>query len=86
MLEGMGYSPIQQGMTSLGEEVRDSQRLAGYQVDRKASLGQREIVVLFSAHDRTYELALRYPIGLDASQPLLTAYAAIVEGFRLDTP
>ena len=86
LLEGMGYSPIQQGLTSLGEKVRDSQRLTGYQVDREADPGQREAAILFSAQGRTYELALCYPIGLNASQPLLTTYAAIVEGFRLDTP
>jgi len=85
LLEGMGYSPIQQGL-AFGEAMEDSQHLAGYQVDRKADPGEREAAVLFSAHGRTYELALRYPIGLDASQRLLTTYAAIVEGFRLDTP
>jgi len=86
LLEGVSYSPIRQGSTFLGEQIRGSQGLTGYQVEREAGVGQREVAVLFSAQGRTYELLLRYPTGLDASQPLLTAYTAIVEGFRLDRP
>jgi hypothetical protein len=85
LLEGEGHGPMEQGQ-ALGEEIMDSQHLAGYRVDREAGPGERAVSALFSAHGRTYELALRYPIGFDASQPLLTAYSAIVEGFRLDTP
>ncbi len=64
----------------------DSQHLAGYQVDREAGPDKRSVSVLFSSGSHTYELALTYPLGFDAPQPLLTAYSAIVVGFRLDAP
>lgn len=85
LLQGEGFGVFEQGWI-FGEESADSQRLAGYRVDRETGPGERAVSVLFSAHGRTYELALRYPTGFDAPQPLLTAYSAIVEGFRLDTP
>ena len=84
--DAIGYSPFQQGTSALGEEIRNSQHLAGYQVDRRIDPAAYEVAILFSAHDRTYELVLRYPVGLDVSQPLLTIYATIVESFRLDRP
>ena len=67
-------------------KIIDSQHLAGYQVDREASATERSVSVLFSGGGRTFELALRYPLGFDAPQPLLTAYSVIIETFRLDTP
>ena len=45
---------------------------------------ERAVAVLFSGSGRTYELALRYPLGFDAPQSLLTTYSIIVEDFRLD--
>ena len=83
LLEGVGFGVFEQGWI-FGEGSVDSQHLAGYSVDREAGPGERAVSVLFSAHGRTYELALRYPIGFEAPQPLLTTYSAIVEGFRLD--
>jgi hypothetical protein len=83
LLHGEGFGVFEQGWT-FGEEGMESQHLAGYRVDREADAGERAVSVLFSAHGRTYELALRYPLGFDAPQPLLMAYSAIVEGFRLD--
>jgi hypothetical protein len=82
-LQGEGSGVFEQGWT-FGKGSMDSQHLAGYRVDREADLGERAVSVLFSANGHTYELALRYPLGFDAPQPLLTAYSTIVEGFRLD--
>jgi hypothetical protein len=64
----------------------ESQQLRGYTGDRKVGPNEHEVVTLFNAHGRTYELTLRYPVGFDASQPLLSIYAAVVEDFRLDNP
>ena len=83
LLQGEGFGVFEQGWT-FGEGSMDSQHLAGYRVDREADPSERAVSVLFSANGHTYELALRYPLGFDAPQPLLTAYSAIVEGFRLD--
>ena len=84
--------PLLQGISSFGVYqqgggfggVIDSQHLDGYQVSRDEALTERAVSVLFSSRGHTYELALRYPLGFDAPQPLLTAYSVIVEGFRLD--
>jgi hypothetical protein len=86
--------PLMQGFSSFGlfnqdmalGSDADSQHLAGYHIDREAGRGERSVSVLFSGGGRTYELALTYPLGFDAPQPLLTAYSAIVVGFRLDVP
>ncbi len=85
--------PLMQGSTGFGVfeqdyvfDEADSQHLAGYQVDREAGPSERSVSVLFNGGGRTYELALTYPLGFDAPQPLLTAYSAIVAGFRLDVP
>ena len=86
--------PLMQGASSFGlfnqdmalGNNADSQHLAGYQVDREAGPAKRSVSVLFSGGGHTYELALTYPLGFDAPQPLLTAYSAIVVGFQLDVP
>jgi len=85
LLEGTSYAPMQQGGSFLGEQIKDSQGLPGYRVEREAGIGRREAAVLFSANGHTYELLLRYPIGLSASQRLLTIYTAMVEGFQLNS-
>jgi hypothetical protein len=84
MQEATGFGVFEQDMVF--DNKVDSQRLAGYQVDREAGPSERSVSVLFSGGGRTYELALRYPVGFDAPQPLLTVYSAIVVGFRLDVP
>ena len=58
----------------------------GSVVERAVGNGASTVSVLFDTSDRTYELTLRYPTGLKASQPLMTAYSAIVLGLRLDHP
>lgn len=83
LLQGEGFGVFQQGWV-FQEEAKGS-GLDGYRVDRRPAPGEREVSLLFSAQGRTYELALRYPTGFEAPQPLLTAYSAIVEGFQLDT-
>lgn len=42
--------------------------------------------ILFSAHGRTYELSLDYPLGFEVSQSLLTHFSAIVEGVIVPPP
>jgi len=85
LLRGDGFGVFEQGW-AFGETNVSSQHLAGYSVEHEVGAGERSVSVLFSGSGRTYELALRYPTGFDAPQPLLTAYSALVEGFRLDTP
>lgn len=91
--DSASMSPLMQEATGFGVfeqdyvfDKADSQHLAGYQVDREAGLSERSVSVLFNGGGRTYELALTYLLGFDAPQPLLTAYSAIVVGFRLDVP
>jgi hypothetical protein len=83
LLQGDSWGVFEQGW-AFNEQV-DSQHLAGFDVERQAGSDRRSVAVLFSAGGYTYELAITYPTGFDAPQPLLTAYTAIVEGFRLDT-
>lgn len=85
LLQGSSYGPFKQGWI-FGQGQLKSQNLEGYRVDYAGSSHERALSVLFSAHGRTYDLALRYPLGVDAPQPLLTAYSAIVESFQLDAP
>ena len=62
----------------------ESQHLVGYVVVRDGGTVMCTVSALFSAGGHTYELSLVYPLGFAAPQPLLTAYSAIVVGFRLD--
>ncbi len=82
LLEGDSCGVYRQG-TAFG--AAQSPALSGYLVDRYTEPHEREVAVLFSGQGQTYELALRYPLGFDALQPLLTAYSAVVEGCRLDS-
>ncbi len=85
LLRGLGFGVLDQaGLLPPGSNAR--QTLAGYSVERGDDPAHRTVAALFSAHGRTYELVLRYPLGFDAPQPLLTGYTAIVAGFRLDAP
>jgi hypothetical protein len=83
MQENVGWGVFEQDNVF---DKADSQHLAGYQVDRQAGPSERSVSVLFNGGGRTYELALTYPLGFDVPQPLLTAYSAIVVGFRSDVP
>ena len=83
-LQGESFGVYEQGW-AFGQDLVESQHLSGYRVDRPGTAGEREVAVFFSGGGRTYELGLRYPQGFDAPQALLTAYSALVEGFRLDT-
>lgn len=56
----------------------------GYEITHDEDLTERSVSVLFSGSGHTYELALRYPLGFDAPQSLLTTFSIIIEGFRLD--
>jgi hypothetical protein len=84
--------PLLQGITGFGvyeqggglSRTTDSQHLPGYQISRDDDLTERSVSVLFSSSGHTYELALRYPLGFDAPQSLLTTYSIIVERFQLD--
>lgn len=75
-------SPIHQGEAPYDRVA--TQGLSGYLGD--ASDGAEttgQAWVLFPVRGRTYELSLAYPVGLDASQPLMDIYSAIVEGFQV---
>src|SRR6266545_3272836 len=80
-----GGDVFEQGYV-FGETLTDTQHLAGSTVDREPAPGQRAVAVRLDGDGRTFELALTYPTGFDAPQPLLTAYSAIVAGFQLDQP
>jgi len=45
---------------------------------------ERCAVTRFTGNGRTYALTLRYPMGFEASQPLLNAYTGIVDRFGID--
>jgi len=85
LLQGPSWGVYEQGM-AFHPPVDEGPPLAGFSVERESAAGEVRQAVLFSGNGRTYELALAYPTGFEASQPLLTAYTAMVEGFRLDTP
>lgn len=85
LLQGPSWGVYEQGL-AFGRLANQSQPLAGFSVEREAAAGEGRRAVLFSGSGHTYELELAYPTGFDASQPLLTAYTAMVEGFRLATP
>ena len=84
LLQGQAFGVFEQGWAFDGRI--EGQHLAGFQVDRPSTAGEGEgsVSVLFSANGYTYELMLRFPMGFDAPQQLLTIYSAMVEGFRLD--
>lgn len=84
-LHDFGLAPYQQGGV-YNDVITATQRLAAFDGDRDVGNGQREIVTLFNANGRTYELTLRYPIGFAAAPRLLAIYTGIVESFRLDQP
>jgi hypothetical protein len=85
LLQGRQWSTLLQA-SALGGKGPANQGLAGYRIKSDAGPGECVATVLFSGHGKTYELSVRYPLGFAAAQPLLTAYSAIVAGFRLDTP
>jgi hypothetical protein len=77
-----GFGGFQQG--GMFDGNLETQGLSGYSMLRELSQSEHEDAVLFNGSGRTYELSLRYPLGLDAPQPLLTAFTLIVQSFRLD--
>jgi hypothetical protein len=82
LLQGQAFGVFEQGWAF--DSHIEGQHLAGFQVDHPAAAGDGSVSVLFSSNGYTYELALRFPMGFDAQQQLLTIYSAMVEGFRLD--
>ena len=87
--------PLLQGNDAFGVYAQSSwgsgpsyiavQGLDGYQVERDSTGAEtRNIAVLFSGGDNTYEIALDYPTGFAAAPELLKDYTAMVKGFRLD--
>ncbi len=83
-LAGQNWSLFEQATARAGQAA-DSPGLSGYRLERSQS-GERTLAVLFSGHGKTYDLSVRFPLGLDAPQPVLTAYTAMVAGFSLNTP
>jgi hypothetical protein len=82
--------PLFEGATSYGVYQQGqfprwgpTQGLSGWHASRSFP-GERSESVLFNGGGRTHELTVRFPIGYDVPQGLLTAYTAIVEGFALD--
>jgi hypothetical protein len=90
LLDAESMGVYSQGLAFGEGAVPDSQGLAGYVVSERRGddeqTGRLSTAVLFSAHGRTHELALYYPTGFSARQEPLTAYSAMVEGFRLHVP
>ena len=87
LLQGDAFGLFDQGWAP--EQVTGTQGLVGYTVERACQQDGadcRMVKALLSGNGYTYELSLTYPLGFEASQELLTAYTAIVEGLRLDPP
>jgi hypothetical protein len=87
LLQGDAFGLFEQGWVS--GWTTGTQGLSGYTVERacqQEGTACRTAKALFNGNGYSYELSLTYPLGLEASQELLTAYTAIVEGLRLDPP
>ncbi len=82
LLQADGFGVYGQG-GAFGRPLT-AQPLDGFVAERKASPGEQGVSALFSGNGYTYELSLRFPLGFEASQELLTTYTAIVESFQLD--
>ncbi len=74
------------GVSAFAQQDQGSQHLHGYVLSLQDSTTEHSTSVFFSGIERTYELRLLYPVGLNASQALLDAYTGMVKGFRLDNP
>ena len=85
LLRGRRWSVFAQAAATGGRDA-GSQGLWGYRVEHDAPPGERALSVLYSGHGKTYELSVRYGLGFDAPQPVLTGYSAIVAGFSFDAP
>ena len=83
--EGVAISPFNQGAAGiLYEWARvGSQNLDGYYVNHGIN-ADRGSTALFSAGGHTYEIALRYSLGFNASQMLMNIFSAMILGFQLD--
>jgi hypothetical protein len=64
----------------------NGQHLQGFWVERVLDPSVHTMTVLISAHGRTYEITVRYSIGLRADQSLLDTYALVLDRFHLDAP
>jgi hypothetical protein len=85
LLQGDAFGLFTQGW--VWDSQMDTQGLSGFTVERACQqdgAACRTVKALFSGNGHTYELSLTYPLGFDASQALLIAYTAIVEGLWLD--
>ncbi|MGQ9683954.1 MAG: L,D-transpeptidase [Anaerolineae bacterium] len=80
LLRGVDWNAFTQGVEATGMP------LYGYRIDEGRAPGPLRTMILFSAHGSTFELGLRYPLGLAASQGVLSAFTAVVGGFRFEAP
>jgi hypothetical protein len=83
---GEGTGVFFQDMIPINGQV-NRQHLVGYNIrytppDRHS----QQTGVLFNSAGRSYELLLRYPIGLDASRDLTITYTFVVLSFQFDVP
>jgi hypothetical protein len=85
LLAGHKWTVIAQNAT-LDQGSTRGQGLVGYRLERIEQSGTRTTTVLLSANGDTYEFSVAYPLGTAAPQPVLSAYSAIVAGFRLERP
>jgi hypothetical protein len=76
------YGMYQQG--SFDGKV-ETQGLAGSVVSRQNEQ-ERVVAAVFGQNGKSYEIRLRYPLGIQAQQKLLTTYIAMVQGFRFGQP
>ncbi len=67
-------------------EYKGTQHLTGVWVERKSSPNFFTMAIVLNSQGRTYELALRYPIGLNAQQALLDAFSFFIGSFEFDVP
>jgi len=84
LLAGAGLVPIH--VRGHLDRPVPSPQMLGYKVERydRVDTSTSSVSILINSQGRTYELGLRYSLGLDASQMLLNAFMALVESFEPD--
>lgn len=82
-LAGTSMQPFVQGW-GVGLDMPDNQQLPGFIGEEYLGRDKEFLAVYFLGDGHTYEVALTYPKGFNASQILMQDYSIIVESFRLD--
>ncbi len=86
LLQQVGGGPFTSDSLPFAEQVKH-QALSGYYRDfGGADRDAQQIGIVVSNYGRSYELFLRYPLGMDAAPDLTAAYTFVVLSFAFDMP